>query len=115
MSLSTPIALFIFNRPDLTRIALEAIAQVQPQKLLIVADAARSQDEAQMCEQARANSLRVDWPCEVLTNFAETNLGCKERVASGLDWVFNEVDEAIIIEDDCLADPSFFTFAEQLL
>ena len=57
----------------------------------------------------------VDWPCEVLRNFAETNMGCGKRVASGLDWAFRLVDEAIILEDDCLPDPSFFRYCAELL
>ena len=115
MSLYTPVALFIFNRPDLTDIAFKAIAKAKPAKLLVVADGPRSPEEAEKCREARTVIERIDWPCELLTNFSEVNLGCKERVASGLDWVFSETNEAIIIEDDCLADPSFFSFAQQLL
>ncbi len=48
-------------------------------------------------------------------NFSETNLGCRYRVSSGLDWVFEQVPEAIILEDDCLPDPSFFRFCEEML
>jgi hypothetical protein len=115
MSLYTPVALFIFNRPDLTEIVLKAIANVKPEKLLVVADGPRSPEEAEKCREARTVIERIDWQCELLTNFSEVNLGCKERVASGLDWVFSETKEAIIIEDDCLADPSFFSFAQDLL
>ena len=43
------------------------------------------------------------------------NLGCKARVSSGLDWVFEQVPEAIILEDDCLPHPTFFRFCEELL
>ncbi len=57
----------------------------------------------------------MDWPCEVLTNYSETNLGCKRRVSSGIDWVFNEVEEAIILEDDCLPHPTFFRYCSELL
>lgn len=57
----------------------------------------------------------VDWPCEVLRNFADTNMGCGRRVSSGLDWAFNQVAEAIILEDDCLPDPSFFPYCDELL
>ncbi|MFM6532419.1 MAG: hypothetical protein ACKPIB_29745, partial [Dolichospermum sp.] len=57
----------------------------------------------------------VDWECEVLTNYSDVNLGCKIRVSGGLDWVFSEVEEAIILEDDCLPHPSFFPFCEELL
>ncbi len=115
MALSTPVALIIFNRPDLTEIVFAAIRQAQPQQLLVIADGPRSPSEAERCRQARAIIDRVDWDCQVLTNFSEINLGCKHRVSSGLDWVFSQVEEAIIIEDDCLPDPSFFTFCERLL
>jgi hypothetical protein len=115
MSLSTPVAFLIFNRPDLTETVFRAIARARPAKLLVVADGPRSAAEAEKCRQARAVIESVDWDCEVLTNFSEDNLGCKQRVASGLDWIFSSVDEAIILEDDCLPAPSFFGFCEELL
>lgn len=113
--LNTPVAFLIFNRPDLTNIVFDAIAQAKPKKLLVVADGPRFPEEAETCRQARAVIERVDWDCEVLTNFSERNLGCKHRVSSGLDWVFSEVEEAIILEDDCLPAPSFFYFCQTLL
>lgn len=115
MSLSTPVAFLIFNRPDLTQIVFEAIAQVQPQKLLVIADGPRTDEEAQICHQARSVINQVDWNCKILKNYAETNLGCRQRVASGLDWVFSEVEEAIILEDDCLPASTFFSFCQTLL
>jgi hypothetical protein len=115
MSMTTPVALILFNRPDLTELALKAVSRVRPPRLLVVADGPRTSQEAEKCRAARAVIERVDWPCEVLTNFSDVNLGCKERVASGLDWIFSEAAEAIIIEDDSLPDPSFFSFAQQLL
>jgi hypothetical protein len=115
MSLSTPVALFIFNRPNLTEIVFDAIRQAKPKKLLVVADGPRFPEEAEKCKQARAVIERVDWDCEVLTNFSEKNLGCNRRVSSGLDWVFSQVEEAIILEDDCLPAPSFFNFCQTLL
>jgi len=49
------------------------------------------------------------------TNFAEENLGCKKRMASGIDWVFSQVEEAILLEDDCVPCPDFFRFCSELL
>lgn len=117
MSLSTPIAFLIFNRPDLTERVFRAIAQARPRRLLVVADGPRGDrlGEAERCAAARAVIGRVDWPCEVQTNYADTNLGCRRRVAGGLDWVFSQVEEAIVLEDDCLPHASFFPFCEQLL
>ena len=117
IQLKTPIALIIFNRPDTTARVFKEIAKARPPKLLVVADGPRTNraGEAEKCEQTRAIIQHVDWPCEVITNFAETNMGCKMRVSSGINWIFETVDEAIILEDDCLPEPSFFRFCEEML
>ena len=115
MSISTPVAFFIFNRPDLTKIVFDAIAQAKPKQLLVVADGPRVSAEAEKCQITRSVIDQIDWECEVLINYSEKNMGCKHRVSSGLDWVFAQVEEAIILEDDCLPAPSFFDFCETLL
>ena len=115
--LNTPVVLIIFNRPDTTKKVFAEIAKAKPSKLLIIADGPRSNriGEVERCLATRAIVDNVDWPCEVLTNYSDINLGCKCRVSSGLDWVFQQVPEAIILEDDCLPEPSFFRFCEELL
>lgn len=115
--MKTPVALIIFNRPDCTARVLEAIASAKPEKLLIIADGPRPgrQEDEERCAATRAVIKQVDWDCDVLTNFSAHNLGCGLRPASGLDWVFEQVEEAIIFEDDCLPHPSFFPFCEELL
>lgn len=115
--MNTPIALIFFNRVDTTERVFEAIRQARPPKLLAIADGPRpgNIDDIQKCADTRAIIDRVDWDCEVITNYSDINLGCKYRPASGIDWVFEQVEEAIILEDDCLPDPTFFTFCEELL
>ncbi len=115
--LTTPVAFIIFNRPDTTERVFAEIAKAKPPKLLVVGDGARISREGEAAKVAATRAIidRVDWPCEVLTNFSETNLGCKQRVSSGLDWVFEQVEEAIILEDDCLPHPTFFRFCQELL
>jgi hypothetical protein len=115
MLLQTPVALFIFNRPDLTVRVFEAIAQAKPTQLFVIADGPRHDSEAELCSECREIIERVDWPCDIRTNFSDVNLGCKNRVSSGLDWVFSQVEQAIILEDDCLPSLSFFKFCEQML
>ena len=117
MSLSTPVAFIIFNRPDTTERVFEAIRQAKPLKLLVIADGPRldRSDEVKKCTATRAIIDRVDWDCEVLINYSDINLGCKRRVSSGIDWVFSQVEEAIILEDDCLPAPSFFQFCQTMV
>jgi hypothetical protein len=115
--LSTPVAFIIFNRPDTTTRVFEVIRQAKPPQLLVIADGPRPNhpEDVEKCAAARAIIEQVDWDCEVLRDFAESNMGCKQRVSSGLDWVFGTVQEAIILEDDCLPHPTFFQFCEELL
>ncbi|MEG4075683.1 hypothetical protein QUA30_23630 [Microcoleus sp. Pol14C2] len=101
--IQTPIAFIIFKRLDTTARVFEAIRQAKPPKLLVIADGPCPDrpGEDQKCAVARAIIDQVDWDCEVLNNYdAYVNLGCRLRVSSGMNWVFDRVEEAIILEDD---------------
>ncbi|HWW75305.1 MAG TPA: hypothetical protein VNZ44_07915, partial [Pyrinomonadaceae bacterium] len=113
----TPVALFIFNRPEATARVFAEVARARPPRLLVVADGPREgvAGEAERCAAARAAAGRVEWDCELLTNYSDVNLGCGRRVAGGLDWVFAATEEAVILEDDCVPHPTFFRFCDELL
>jgi len=113
--LKTPVVFLIFRRPDLTARVFETIRQAQPAKLLIVADGARNEEEAILCQQTRAVTEQINWDCEVLRNYSDINLGCRQRISSGITWAFEQVEEAIILEDDCLPHPDFFRYCDELL
>jgi hypothetical protein len=115
--LDTAVALLLFRRPEETARVFERIREARPRRLFLIADGPRSGDEeeARDCERARAVVERVDWPCDVVRDFADENLGLKRRIPSGLDRVFGEAGEAIILEDDCLPHPSFFPYCQELL
>lgn len=113
---SPPVALIIFKRPEQTRRVFDVIRQVRPSRLFVIADGPRNEDERLRCEETRAIVVdHIDWPCEVTTDFAQTNMGLRRRLVSGITWVFEQVEEAIFIEDDCLPDPTFFRFCAELL
>jgi hypothetical protein len=115
MSLDTPVAFFIFNRPLLTARVFSRIAQAKPRRLLIVADGPRDYSETSLTEACRNVVADIDWDCQVQRNYSDVNLGCKRRMSSGMNWVFTETERAILIEDDCLPDPTFFPYCQQLL
>jgi hypothetical protein len=113
----TPVAFIIFNRPEATRRVLEEIRKARPKQLFVIADAPRPDrvEDIAKCAATRAIIDEVDWDCEVFKNYAEENLGCGLRPASGLDWVFQQVETAIVLEDDCLPHPTFFPYCTELL
>jgi hypothetical protein len=90
---------------------------MKPRTLVVIADGPRGErpGEIDVCNRVRAIVEKIDWPCELLKNYADTNLGCGIRVKSGLDWAFQKIEQAIILEDDCLPDLSFFRFCNELL
>lgn len=112
-----PVALIVFNRPDTTARVLEVVRTVRPRRLLVVADGPRENrpGEAEQCRLTRALFEDVGWDCAVSQNFSPTNLGCGGRPSSGISWVFDQVEEAVILEDDCVAHRDFFPFCGELL
>ncbi|HSX66829.1 hypothetical protein [Nocardioides sp.] len=115
--LSTPVVLIAFNRPHLTSRTFAAIREARPSDLFLVVDGPRADrpDDAGLCAETRAVLDGVDWPCRVHRRYAESNVGLEANVELGLDWVFGQVDRAIVLEDDCVAHPSFFRYAAELL
>ncbi|MBO7136114.1 MAG: nucleotide-diphospho-sugar transferase, partial [Spirochaetaceae bacterium] len=114
---ATPVVMIIFNRPDTAEAVFEHVRKAQPPKLLLIGDGARQnkQGELEKVLKTREIAQKVDWNCEVLTNFSDENLGCKKRISSGLDWVFSIVDRAIILEDDFKPADTFFRFCDEML
>ena len=107
----------IFNRPEPTRRVFAEIRKARPEKLFIAADGPRSDkpEDVEKCRLTREVIKDLDWPCEVKTLFREKNLGCKFGASTAITWFFDNVEEGIILEDDCLPDQSFFTFCTELL
>ena len=106
-----------FSRPDVTAKVIEAIGAARPSRLFFAVDGPRQDREAEREKvmQVRRLTDRVDWDCELQTLFREANLGCKVSVSQAISWFFEQVEEGIILEDDCVAHPSFFPFAAEML
>ena len=116
MSLNTPILFLIFNRLDTTKQVFEEIRRAKPKQLFIACDGARNKEEEIKVYRVRNHVLvNIDWECEVKTLFRKDNLGCKYAVSGAIDWFFKNVEQGIILEDDCLPDKSFFKFCEKML
>ena len=114
---ASPVLFIIFNRPELTERVFAAIKQAAPSRLYIAADGPRPDKAgaAALTEQTRKIASNVDWECEVKTLFRDSNWGCKEAVSSAITWFFEEEEEGIILEDDCLPANDFFRFCDTML
>ena len=116
--LNTPVLFLVFNRLATTQRVFEAIREAQPRQLFVASDGARADcdGETEICAGVRQFVMdNVDWDCEVKTLFRKSNLGCRIAVSSAIDWFFDNVEEGIILEDDCLPNQDFFRFCAEML
>jgi hypothetical protein len=115
---NTPILFVIFNRLDTTKQVFSIIRKIRPSRFFVAADGPRKTvtNEVEKCQIVREYVLNnIDWDCEVNSLFRESNLGCGKAVSEAITWFFENVEQGIILEDDCIPSMSFFRFCEELL
>lgn len=113
-----PVLIIIFNRPILAGKVISHIRRAKPAQMFVAADGPRDNvaNEQSLCQRTRAEVLgQVDWHCEIKTLFQEKNLGCGLGPATAITWFFENVEEGIVLEDDCLPSDCFFPFCQQML
>lgn len=113
----TPVLFETFARPDYARQAFDAIKKVKPKVLYFYSNKARADrpDEVKRNEEVRSLIKEIDWECDLHTFFREEYVDVFTSLWGSLDWFFNNVDEGIVLEEDCVASPAFFDYCEKLL
>ncbi len=108
----TPVLLMLFNRADTTQKLFDKLREIKPAKMFVAANGPRPEVAADIaaCAAVRAIFNHIDWPCELHTNFRETNIGMQPHWRLALDWFFESVDDGIVLEDDCIPNASFFSY-----
>ena len=116
MSFDVPVLLLTWRRPDTTRQVLDALRLVAPSKLYVASDGPRNEAEAKAVQATRdLISEHIDWSCQIKTRFCADNQGCQLGVSAAITWFFEQEEEGIILEDDCVPHPDFFSYCRELL
>lgn len=117
MRFKTPILFLGFNRPDTTKQVLRVLEKLQPDILYVAIDGPRKNvpGDLKKCDEVKVLFDSLNWSCAVHKRFLDQNLGCGFAVSSAITWFFENVEEGIIIEDDCIPDISFFYYCASLL
>lgn len=111
-----PIVLLMFKREKAIIRIIERIKRVKPTKIYLVSDEGRSLEERELVKRCRiAAEKSINWDCEVIKNYAETNRGVYGNIALGAKWVLEREESAIFLEDDNLPEVSFFQYCKELL
>lgn len=116
MAFDVPVALFLFKRKESALRVVDRVRDAAPSRVYLLSDNGRNAAErAKVAEVRAAIEAAIDWPCEVIKNYADKNIGVYENIALGARWVFEREPRAIFLEDDNLPEPTFFEFCSELL
>jgi len=113
-----PVALVFFRRLDCLEPVLEAVLAAKPRKIYAYGDGSRpgKPGEAEACAAAaELVRRRLSGVSDLRIEVSQANLGLRGRVETALDDVFSRENAAVILEDDCVPEASFFPFAAELL
>jgi len=113
-----PVLVIIFNRPHHAAPVIGALRQIRPKRIFIAADGPRADrpGESLLCDRTRKTAIElIDWECQIETAFQSENLGCGRHMTSAITWFFSQVEEGVILEDDCVASVAFFRYTAELL
>lgn len=117
--MNAAVLVLTFNRLDYLKDVFDAIIKAKPPRLYLASDGARNnkEGEKEKIEEIRKWMLQqITWDCDVKTRFLERNSGgCGIGVSSAITWFFENEEQGIILEDDCVPSQSFFSFCEKML
>lgn len=115
--MNTPILFLLFNRPNETGAVFDVLKVIKPKYLYVACDGPRKNigGDAEKVDKTRKILDQINWACELKTLYRDANLGCKIAVSEAINWFFENVEEGIILEDDCVPDITFFGYCSELL
>ncbi len=117
MLFDIPILLIVFNRPSKTQKLFDVIKKIKPKNLYVSCDGPRNNEpkDIKLCAEVKKIFTKIDWECNLNTNYSEKNKSCRINVIESINWFFSKQEKGIILEDDCIPDLTFFNFCKVLL
>lgn len=113
-----PIVLFVYNRPDHTRLTINALLENNlaiDSILYIYSDAAKRDEDNLKVNAVREIIRKVNGFKSVVVIEADINLGLAASIIKGVTDVCNRYGKIIVLEDDILVSPSFLSFMNEAL
>lgn len=112
--METPVLLLAYNRPKLVSEVLKRLYQNGANRVYVSVDGPKNSEDKRLTDAVKSETEK--WKNIIVsTRFTDKNLGCKNAVLEGINWFFENEEEGIILEDDCLPSEHFFPFVIELL
>jgi hypothetical protein len=116
--MNTPLLLIAWRRPHTLRQVIDAIRPLAPTRLFVACDgpsADRPGEATKVAATRMVIDTEIDWPCQIERLYSDVNQGCSVGPIRAITWFFEQVEEGIILEDDCVPHPDFFSYCVNLL
>jgi GR25 family glycosyltransferase involved in LPS biosynthesis len=116
-----PVILFAYNRPEHTRLVLEALKKNQlagQTELFVFIDGPRATATASQKKDIDEVLKVVEseqWCKNVVIRAHQQNIGCRNSIIQGITTVLSQHEAAIILEDDIVTSPHFLNFMNKCL
>lgn len=107
-----PVLILVYNRADTYSDLLELVEEADPPLIYVSCDGPANNDDLSEQQEIRRVSERLIGTGKLKFRVQSKNLGLKRAVEAGLDWIFENEEAAIILEDDLLPNQDFFSFCE---
>ena len=113
-----PIILFVYNRPEHTRLAIESLKNCKLASksiLYIFSDAPKNENNQEQVKSVRKQISNLNGFKEVIIEYAKQNKGLAKSVIEGVSSILEKYESAIILEDDLLLSESFLEYMNKAL
>ena len=112
--MDTPVILIAYKRSRHTLQVLNALKEHDIKNLFIFSDGPKDNDDLADVNETRLLFQEIDWTNPVIIE-QDKNMGLSNSIVTAVDYVFDEFDRMILLEDDCVPQRYFFDFMETCL
>lgn len=113
-----PLVVFAFNRPDLLKVTLDALARnmlADKTDLYIFVDGARNERDVPKIDQVKEVAGQTTGFRNITVSCSEQNKGLARSIITGTTSVIDQYGKVIVVEDDLYTSPSFLVFMNEML
>lgn len=117
----SPIVLFLYNRPDHTKLTLNALAnnkEASDSELFIYCDGLKpdsSEKDQDNVKEVRHIANQENRFKKINVIYREENLGLANSIISGVTEIINQFGRIIVLEDDIVVSTSFLKYMNYAL
>ena len=110
------IGITAYNRPYQLSKTLEGLKLNKIKKIHIFCDGAKKSDvkNLEKISEVRKIAEKIDW-CEKEIFYRDKNLGLKKNTFLSMDYMFENYNKVIFLDDDCLSNENFISFLSNCL